>query len=54
MDYIDLADGFFHYAISNYTGIHLNIQCVHEHFWRTSFMKRNGFTRYDQIYRFNS
>lgn len=43
IDYIDIEYGFFHYSITNYTGLDLRVQGVHNHLWATPFCVENGF-----------
>ncbi len=37
VDYIDIAEGFFTYSVSNYTGIDLLMTVIHRNLWISSF-----------------
>ena len=37
VDYIDIAEGFFIYSVSNYTGIDLLLTVIHRNLWTSSF-----------------
>ena len=49
VDYIDIGDGFFHYSITNHTGIELRVRGVHEHLWITSFAEERGYNSYRDL-----
>lgn len=49
IDYIDIEYGFFHYSITNFTGLDLRVQGVHNHLWAMPFCVKNGFEQLEAM-----
>lgn len=53
VNYIDIGEGWFIYAIDNYTGLDLYIQSIHQHMWISSWCEENGLYSIEDLANFD-